>query len=334
MRSFLRRARVRRSFGFAAAFLGLMVAGELYLRCFPPKEFQTYLGDASPLSGPFRNDPAFAVQYRDWPTFTEVYRDTLTPYLPLSSMDSPSKKVWAMFGNSFVQAPGMLADTARNELPGHRIFNLGRNELLFVRLAQIEMLLDNGLKPDRVFVALLPLDLWTFYLHSLNQTETNDRGAITYRARNPGGFIGWWVANSRLALTGWIRTNLHHAHPGFNPSRLPQGLSDDVLADVRYLFENLQRVTSKHGVPVTVILIPNYEQIVKGASFALQDQLTETFRSLGLDVCDVRAAFVNDSQKASLFIPDKHFSLRGNQLLLRAILDHLSEAVPSEGTRQ
>jgi hypothetical protein len=333
MRSFLRHARVRRSLGFAVAFLGLLAVGELYLRCFPPREFQTYLGDSSPLTGPFESDPAFGVRYRDWQTFVNDYRDALTPHLPFPNPDS-SMKLWAMFGNSFVQAPGMLADTARQELPDRRVFNLGRNELLFVRLSQIELLLENGLKPDRVFVAILPLDLWAFYLHSLAQTEANERGAITYRVRDPGGLAGWCVANSRLALTAWIRAKRHHAHPGFNPSRLPQGLSDDVLNDVRHLFANLQRVSAKHDVPVTVILIPNYEQIVKGASFGLQDQLAELFTSTGLDVCDTRNAFVNDTDKATLFIPDKHFSPRGNHLLLRAVLDHLDRKPRTEEARR
>jgi hypothetical protein len=43
-------------------------------------------------------------------------------------------------------------------------------------------------------------------------------------------------------------------------------------------------------------------------------------------VCDVRGPFLTADDKPGLFLPDKHFSERGNRLLLDAILDHLSRS--------
>jgi hypothetical protein len=326
---FLTRRRLRWLLGFAGAFLALLALGEGYLRFFPPRDFQQYLGDDSPLTGPYRPDHGYGLQYRDWPTFVGEYRETLSPYLPFPASDS-QPKVWAMFGNSFVQAPGMLADTAREQMPQRTIFNLKRNEPLAVRLAQIELLLENGLKPDRIFVALLPLDWWTLHLHSLDQIQINQHGALTYRVRNPGGTTGWLLEHSRLFLTGWIRTKMHHAVPHYNPSRLPSGLDASVFADARRLLLLLKNAADKHQVPVTLVLIPNFEQIVKGASFRLHDQLKELGSEIGLDVCDTREVFLKAEAKRELFIPDKHFSPRGNSLLLQSICRHLGEPLPTE----
>lgn len=326
MISLLRRRGVRWTLGFAVAFLGLLLGGEIYLRWFPPRDFQEYLGNESPLRGPFQSSPTFGVQYRDWPTFVADYGESLTRYQPFPS-DPKQSGTWAMFGNSFVQAPGMLADTARRELPERVIFSLGRNELLSVRFAQIQLLLENGFKPERILVVLLPLDAVPFHRHALEQFHINDQGAITYRVRNPGGLVGWCLDHSRLAMTGWMRTSLHHAVPYYNQSRLMDGVTDSVLQDFRTLFTNLHRITQSHGVPVTVVLIPNFEQITKGASFHLQDQLTAVFRDIGFDVCDTRQAFLDVTDKKGLFIPDKHFSEHGNFLLLQHICNHFGEPI-------
>ena len=61
-----------------------------------------------------------------------------------------------MFGNSFVQAAGMLGDTAQAELPDRQIFYLKRNEPIYLRVAQFRLLLVNGLRPERAFFIVLP----------------------------------------------------------------------------------------------------------------------------------------------------------------------------------
>ena len=64
---------------------------------------------------------------------------------------------------------------------------------------------------------------------------------------------------------------------------------------------------------------------LQGNTFGFQDTLTPLFRGLGLDVCDVRGPLLAYGDKKALFIPDKHFSKQGNQLLLAEILRHLRE---------
>lgn len=131
---------------------------EGYLRLFPPRDLHPYLGESSPLTGIYRPDGDFGITYRDWEALAADNDDRLREYLPFES-HAAGRPLWAFFGNSFVQAPGMLADTARQALPGTRVFNLGKNELLPLRLAQVKLLLENGLRPERIFVALMPVDV-------------------------------------------------------------------------------------------------------------------------------------------------------------------------------
>src|SRR6185369_16731763 len=97
----------------------------------------------------------------------------------------PSSRCWAMFGNSFVHMEGMLADTTRATLPDRPVFNLGRNEPLFVRAAQIDLLLDHGARPERVFFVLLPHDPLPLAKHSLSQIRVTKQGGIAYAPRDP-----------------------------------------------------------------------------------------------------------------------------------------------------
>ncbi len=139
----------------AAVLLGGF--GELYLRFFPPPDYHAYLGEASPLRGPFAPDPGLGVAYRSWQAFCDD-NPALQEYMPLGDSADP-RPVWAFFGNSFVQASGMLADTARSHVADKCVFNLQRNEHLCVRLAQVRVLLEHGWQPERIFLVLMPLDV-------------------------------------------------------------------------------------------------------------------------------------------------------------------------------
>lgn len=318
----------RRRMAFAAGLLCALVlvfaAGECYLGRFPPRELQPYLGDASPLAGPFVADEKHILRYRSWLEFHKEYADRLKIYEPVFTGES-KQPVWAFFGNSFVQAPGMLGDTTRDAVPSRTIFYLARNEPLSVRLAQIELLLQNGIKPERIFIVLLPIDIHSFALHGLDQIYINDRGALTWRPRLPPSGLAVLISQSRLALSAWLRTGLHHNVPRLRTSRAHLPLPDSMRADVERFFGLLRDVTQPHGVPETIVLIPNFEQITRGAAFALQDQLADIARANGLDVCDTRSAFLGHpaDRRAELFIPDKHFSPLGNRLLLESLLAHL-----------
>jgi hypothetical protein len=306
--------------GLAAALL-LGGFGEAYLRLFPPRDSHVYLGEASPLQGPFVPDAEFGAAYRSWQSFCDD-----NPHMQMDlffEAPSDSRPVWAFFGNSFVQAPGMLADTARVRLPERRVFNLGRNEHLCVRFAQIRLLLDQGLNPERVFVAIMPLDASVLGKDPLASLYVTAHGALTYEPRLPDGPLNPLVERSALARTAWFRTGRHHVHPDFRATQLNQGVNDDLRADLDHLFGSLARAAAEHRVPITVLLIPNHEQIARGASFGFQDELAPILRRHEIDVCDPRSAFLSYPDKLALFIPDKHFSDVGNRILLAELLAHL-----------
>jgi hypothetical protein len=307
--------------GALAAVVLLGGFGEAYLRFFPPRDSHIYLGEASPLHGPFVPDADIGVAYRSW----QAFRDD-NPCLEtdlLSDRTADSRPVWAFFGNSFVQAPGMLADTARARVPERHVLNVGRNEHLCVRLAQVRLLLDQGLKPERVFVAFMPLDASALGKDPLASLHVTARGALTYQTRLPDGPLSPFVECCALARTAWFRTGRHHTHPDFRAGQLNQGVNDDLRTDLDHLFGWLARTAVEHHVPVTVLLIPNHEQITRGAAFAFQDELASLLRRHDIDVCDPRDAFLSCPDKPALFIPDKHFSDAGNRILLDELLRHL-----------
>ncbi len=308
--------------GFLLAVALLVGLGETYLCLFPPTDYHAYLGEASPLTGPFVPDPEFGVAYRSWTELCTDYADRLREFGPFQTA-ADDRKIWAFFGNSFVQMPGMLADHTRQNVRDHRIFNLGRNELLFVRLAQIKLLLDHGLEPERLFVELMPLDTAPLARQPLSTIQVTQRGALTYRPCLPPGPAGWLVQHSELAWAAWFRSGRHLASPNFRYLSLHNAVPAPLLDDLGQLFGSLAKTAQQHHVPVTVILIPTHEQITRGAGFAFQDALAPLLRQHGLDVFDPREVFLRYPEKAPLFLPDKHFSPTGNDVLLREMLRHL-----------
>jgi hypothetical protein len=146
-------------------------------------------------AGPFRPDAEFGVQYRSLDALAADNPGRLDPYRPLLDNSTASPPVWAFFGNSFVQAPGMLADTTRQRVPQRVVFNLGKNEPVPVRLAHAAFLLDSGLKPERVFVVFTPLDVHSFAIHG--STSSARRPAARWHTllecRRP---VGGWCATA------------------------------------------------------------------------------------------------------------------------------------------
>jgi hypothetical protein len=320
----------RAMLGGALAAGLLLGVTEVYLRQFPPGEHHAYLGEASPLTGIFLPDKDFGVTYRSWEAFYADNAERLRPFFP--PRENPdSRRVWAFFGNSFVQAPGMLADRARELVGNRRVFNLGRNEHLFVRLAQIKLLLQKGFVPERIFVLLMPVDMLALGVQPLRTIYVTSQGALTYIPRLPGGVAGWLAEHSRLAKAAWFRAGYHRGNSGFRKRTLSERVQEPLLGDIRHLFSGLARVTREHGVPVTVILIPSYEQIMGRAGFGFQDTLGPLLRQQGYDVFDPRDAFGPKPERAALFLPDKHFTALGNQMVLSRLLAHLGtngSAVP------
>ena len=311
--------------GLALAAVAVFAAGELYLRAAPPADLALYLPDGD-RAGPFRPGDRYGVQYRSADALRADNPGRLDPYLPLFTAPNPPP-AWAFFGSSFVQAPGMLADTAKQFVPQRVTFRLGKNEPVPVRLAQAAFLLDSGLRPERVFVVLIPLDVYPFAHHGLDQYRVTAGGALAYAPRLPA-VGGGLVRDSRLALKGWTRTTLHLNRPFFPAGALNDRVDPAVRADMRTVFGHFAADAARHRVPVTVVLLPSYEQVRRGADCAIQDALAEEARAVGFDVCDVREPFLAWPDKPALFIPDKHFSAVGNRLLLAALLAHLKATDP------
>jgi hypothetical protein len=174
---------------------------------------------------------------------------------------------------------------------------------------------------------LIPLDVSIFAQHGLDQYRATEGGALAYTPRLPsiGGAL---VTHSRLALKGWTRTTLHQNLPFFSASSLYARVDPAIRADVRTLFRHFADSARRHGVPVTAVLLPSYDQVIRGATFAMQDALAEEARQVGFDVCDVREAFRVWRDRPALFIPDKHFSDTGNCLLLSEVLAHVKKVDP------
>ncbi len=313
------RPRRQVALGFAMAMLALLAIGEVGLRIVPPRAVQPYLPDDE-RPGPFRSDPVYGVQYKSWDAFREDYAEPLKLQEKLFQPNPP--KTWAMFGSSFVHAPEMLADTTRKHIPNRHVFNLGRNETVYVRSAQIDLLLGHGLKPERIVFALMPLDVAVLAKQSFAMVKAAPGGAMAFEPRLPpvGGMI---VRNSRLALSGWVRADLQNHIPNYNPSAMTRRMDLRLVAEVDYLFARIAEVAARHHIPLTVLLIPNHEQITKGAEFVFQDELTRIATEKGLNVLDVRDAFRRYPDKPALFIPDKHFSELGNRILLSEFVRHL-----------
>jgi hypothetical protein len=311
------------AFALGGVLAVALLAGlaELYLRGFPPRDLHPYLGEASPLTGLYRPDADFAVTYRSFRTFYTDNAPRLGP-LPLKRHNE-GRPLWAFFGNSFVQAPGMLADHARANVKDHNTFNLGRNEHLFVRMAQIKLLLDKGLKPERIFFNLMPTDVLILGEQPLDSIVVTSQGALTYRPTLPQGPLGLAVEHCQLMQTAWFRAGQQKGNRSFNKNRIYERIDEPLLGDLRRLFGNLARVTKEHEVPVTILLTPAYHQIHCGASCAFQETLIPMFREQGFDVFFPIDAFRSQPDTASLFIPDRHFSPRGNRVLLNELLAHV-----------
>lgn len=310
--------------GGFVAIASLLVPAEIFLRCFPPRDIEPFLQETSSLTGPWNPHQAFGATYASTEEFQSEYRQRWSQVLQARSSSTP---VWALFGNSFIQMKGMLADTLRDSVPDRVIFHLGRNELLNVRLAQIEILLQDGLRPERFVIALMPVDLIALGEQPLDTIQVTRNGGYAYRPRLPTGVGGSLLDSSRLALTAWLRTGLHVGNPSFDRHRLYEGVHPILANDVRSMFAYLAEALHRASTPATILLIPAYHQIAAGAPFQFQDDLAPIFAELGYDVLDPRAAFRVDDPE-SLFLPDRHFNDKGNAILARELLAHIGYSVP------
>ncbi len=318
---------IRFLFGLLAGLAVPLILGEAFVRHHPPADMQPFLGDSSNLTGGFRADPELGADYATFENFRADYSARLAA---LGALDD-ARPTWLWFGNSFVQAPGMLGDTAQAAVPAVRMFYLQRNERPNVRIAQMRLLLDHGLRPQRIIFALLPVDAVTLSKEPLSSVHVNSRGAITTRLRMPPEPAATVMRHSTLATLAWIRSGRHVWNPRFRMAQIGDTLPVPLPDDLKRLVSVIGGLSRKYQIPVTVLLIPNREQIVGKSKFALQDNLIAMCREQGLDWFDARDVFAGVAEKQTLFLPDWHFTPRGNELLLAALLEHFHEPRHADG---
>lgn len=325
MLSLIRKKSPRFALGLLVGFAFAVLLGELVVRLRLPDELQPFLGESSSLTGVYRNDPALGADYASVADFRAEYATRLTE---LETANEP-KRVWAWFGNSFVQAPGMLGDLAQSEEPDVKMFYLRRNAELPLRVAQIRLVLKSGLKPERIIFVILPIDTGTLGKQPLRTMVVNSRGAITHRLRLPPPPFDTLIRSSRLAMLAWVRSGRHVGNPGFKAKHVTEFVAPDLQKDLATLFHVLGTTARKHDVPVTVLLLPNREQVFGQAGYAVQDFMRERCRAEGLDCFDARDLFTHEPNKLSLFLPDWHFTDKANRIILDALLAHWEDAQES-----
>jgi hypothetical protein len=132
----------------------------------------------------------------------------------------------------------------------------------------------------------------------------------------PAGACRWFVDHSRLALAAWVRSGASE----HKPRDLCGAVDPTLRDDLDQLFASLSRTSRACGVPVAILLIPAHEQSIGKATFAFQDSVTDFLAAHGFDVIDPRGSFVDHNRPEELYIPDKHLSAAGNELLVRTLL--------------
>lgn len=310
------------SAGAFFAFAAFLLLAEAYLRLSPPDDLRPFLGEGGELSGIYRQDPVYGVAYRDADAFRMENAGRLAELAPLFDADH-RPPVWAFFGNSFVQAVGMLADTARSRVEDRDVFHLGQNTPLPIRFAQVDLLLQLGLRPERVFLSIMPIDTLEVGRFPLDTWRVTSGGALGYEPHLPPGLGGQLVGLSRSAFALWVRTNNHRGNPNYSSSEVHRAIDARLLEDLLDLFGALADATGRSAVPTTILLIPDERQVVRGAPFGFQDTLKPHLARLGFDVFDPRTDLISVERPGELFIPDGHYSDAGNAILLEALLRHL-----------
>jgi hypothetical protein len=319
-------ARLRLVAGILAGLLLPLFAAEYYVRLKPPHDLEPYLGDFGK-AGIYRPDPILRVDYRSIDDYTPFEAPRLADLKPLNT----EQPTWLFFGNSFA---GGLSGSARAQLRSHRVlfFREVKDEL-HMRIAQLRLLLENGLKPERVFFTIIPIEVARYVIRPLDWVYVNRQGAISSKYNSPGEPINTVLEQSWLARLAWVRSKLHLADPTYRMSRITESVPATAIEDFRTLFNALGEVSRKHGVPVTVVTLPDRRQILGESSFALQEQLSALIKSARLDKFDPSEVFLAYSDKRAIFLPDWHYTPIGSKLLLEALLKHLArpESVAAQG---
>jgi len=292
--------------------------GEAFARLSLPRDIRQHFGQDATQERIYKPDPVLGADFRSYDDYRALNAAGLSRLGPLELR----KPTWLLFGNSFVQGAGHLADTAERMLPDIRIFALRRFVDLPLRAAEARQLLSHGLRPQRIFFVMQPIDQLQIGKRPLSFIEVNAEGAITTRLRWPDPPWTSAVTASRLATIAWIRSGRSAGDPSFNIRRIAETPSPRMQQDLLRIFNHLGETSRRFKVPVTVVVLPDRAQVLGGAGFGFQEAVTELTRRAGIDFLDARRPFVETADKMSLYVPDWHFSERGNALLVQELVDH------------
>jgi hypothetical protein len=317
-----RTGRLRLVVGIAIGLLLPLVAGEAYVRLLPPADLKPYLGDSYSRSGIYRPDPVLRVDYRSPDDF--VPSDATPRLRDLKPLNVD--RTWLFFGVSFA---GGMSRWAGNSLPSHRVlFFRETGDEFHMRVAQARLLLENGLRPERMFFPVIPVEFARYVLRPLSWVDVTRQGSIAYRIRMPGWPLDALLAHSWLARVAWVRSKLHLASPTYRLSRITESVPQTVINDFESMLGALGELSRKHNVPATIVLLPDRRQILGSSNFELQDKMSALARRAGLDVFSPRAAFLSYPDKRALYLPDWHYTPLGQGLLFDGLMAHLRQSSP------
>ena len=304
--------------GLLVTLAAVLLIGEALARLALPKDIGAQLEPDARQPRIYRPDPQIGADFRSFEDFRKYNAPILDKLGPLDL----KKPTWLLFGNSFVQGPGHLADTAERMLPDTRIFALRRFVELPLRAAEARQLLAHGLRPERIFFVVLPIDTVQIGKRPLSFIDVRPDGAFANRMRWPDRPWTSVVTGSRLATIAWIRSGRAAGDLSFDTRRVSDVPSLRVQDDLLRILNHLAETSRRYRVPVTVVALPDRNQVFGRTGFGFQDTLAQLSQRAGLDFLDARRPFVDAPDKLSLFVPDWHFTERGNALLVRELAAH------------
>jgi hypothetical protein len=307
--------------GVLVGFLVPLALGEAFARLRPPANILDFLGDNSPLKGNYRSDPVLGLDYPS----PELYQPHETPKLSEIPKTS-AKPTWIVFGVSFGLG---IADTAERTMPSLRVlFFREGGDRLNMRVQQARMILNYGIKADRLVFVLIPLEIARFTETPLSSFRVNRNGALTYTVRKPRPPFGWVVDNSRLALLAWVRARRHNALPNFRLSTITENVPEIVERDFRVMFGELGKLQRDKGVPVTIVVLPDRRQVLGDSSnYALQKTMASLAKEAGIDIYDPVELLRAQPDRRALFLPDWHYTELGYGLVVKGISDHFEKDI-------
>lgn len=296
-----------------------LVLGEAFARLRPPSNIQEFLGDGSRLSGNYRSEPLLGIGYRS----PELYQPSEAPKLAQIPKTS-AKPTWMFFGVSFAWGISKIAD---RDMPSHRIlFFREAGDRLNMRIPQARMILDYGIKAERLIFVLIPLEIARYTETPISYFNVNKNGALTYRVRKPSRPFDRIVDNSRLALIGWVRARRHNALPNFRLSTITENVPEIVERDFRTMFGELGKLQREKGVPVTILILPDRRQVLnEGSNYELQKKMATLAKEAELDIYDPVELLRAQPDRFALYVPDWHYTEAGYSLILKGLNEHFEK---------